>query len=68
MLVEKTITLGVQINGKMRGTIETEVDATEEEVRKLVENNSKFQVRLPKKVERVVYVPGRIINIIGKES
>jgi leucyl-tRNA synthetase len=65
LLVRETVTVAVQINGRTRATIELPSDAEQEEA---------FQVakRLPAlrryldgmSIRRVVYVPGRILNIV----
>lgn len=64
LLVEDTITIGVQVNGKLRGTIDVALDAPQGEVLKLAkadENVAKFITSEPKKE---IYVPGKIVNIV----
>lgn len=60
-----TVTLGVQINGKLRGRIEIAPDATEA----VALEQSKVEPNLAKyladgEVRKVIYVPGRILNLI----
>jgi leucyl-tRNA synthetase len=66
LLIDDTITLVVQVNGKKRGEIEVAADISDEaaEARALaVENVEKALCgRKPKKV---IIVPGRLINIVG---
>jgi len=66
LLVDETITLVVQVNGKKRGEIEVAADISKEaaEAQALaVENVQKaLSGREPKKV---IVVPGRLINIVG---
>jgi leucyl-tRNA synthetase len=66
LLVEDTMTLVVQVNGKKRGEIEVPTDITKEsaEAQALaVENVQKaLGGREPKKV---IVVPGRLVNIVG---
>ncbi len=65
MLIDDTITLPVQINGKRRGEIEVAQDATKEEVEKIALALDAVQKALeggqPKKV---IVVPGRIVNVV----
>jgi len=62
---EEIVTIAVQVNGKLRATVEAAPDASEEVVLTLAlheENVEKYlQGKHPKKV---VYVSGRIINVI----
>ena len=66
LLVEDTMTLVVQVNGKKRGEIEVPTDISKEsaEAQALaVENVQKvLDGREPKKV---IVVPGRLVNIVG---
>lgn len=65
LIVDELVTVGVQINGKMRGTIEIAPDATEDEAKAaalaLDTVIAHLNGALPKKV---IYVPGRIVNIV----
>ena len=64
-LVSETVTLSVQINGKLRGTVEVSPEASEEEVRKAAEEQEKVQKYLAEgKVIKVVYVKGKTINFV----
>ena len=62
---ESTITIAVQINGKMRGTIEVERDCDKEtviaEAKKLENVAKQLQDAEPKKI---IVVPNRIVNIV----
>jgi leucyl-tRNA synthetase len=60
------IIMGVQVNGKIRGEIEIAPDASQEEAMKkamAVERIASYVTGDPKKV---IYVPGRILNIVLK--
>ncbi len=65
-LVEDTITLGIQVNGKLRGTVDVPMDhpkdATEEAALK-VENVAKFLEG--KTVRKVIVVPNKIVNVVA---
>jgi len=65
MLVEDTITMPIQINGKRRAEISVSKDATKEEVEKLALSHDAVIKALgggtPKKL---IVVPGRIVNVV----
>ncbi|HEX7111144.1 MAG TPA: leucine--tRNA ligase, partial [Mizugakiibacter sp.] len=64
-LVREAVTLAVQVNGKLRGTIEVPVSAPREEAEKLAlaePNVVKFLDGQP--VRKVIVVPGKIVNIV----
>jgi leucyl-tRNA synthetase len=66
MLVEATVTLPIQINGKRRGEIEVAKDLDKAEVEKIALAHEAVQKALnggaPKKV---IVVPGRIVNVVA---
>lgn len=65
LLVDEVVTIAVQINGKVRGTIVIAPNATEDAAKAAAEDNSKVQEYLAiATVKRVVYVPGRVLNFI----
>lgn len=60
-----TVTIGVQINGKMRGQITVSTEATETEVMNLVQANPTLAQKLTGlTTTKIIYKPGRILNII----
>jgi len=62
---EETVTLVVQVNGKVRGKLEVAVDAGEDAVVELArgnENVEKFLV--DKTIRKVIYVPNKILNFV----
>ena len=64
-LQSSTMTIAIQVNGKLRGKIELPADSSQETVEKASlanEHVSKFtENKTPKKV---IYIPGRIVNIV----
>ena len=64
-LVEDTVTLPIQVNGKRRGEIDVPKDLAKDEVEKLALSVDAVQRALdgnpPKKV---IVVPGRIVNVV----
>ena len=64
---DATVKMGVQVNGKVRGTIEVDAGASKEEVLaagKAQENVSRFLEG--KTIVKEIYVPGKILNIVVK--
>ena len=65
--VEAVAEIAVQINGKMRGTIEMPKDAGKEEIQAqaMALENVKRQIE-GKEIVKVIVVPNRLINIVVK--
>lgn len=65
LVVDETISLGVQVNGKVRATVEIAPDASEDEARELALDNADIQKWLDgNEPKKFIYVPGRIISIV----
>lgn len=66
-LVENETTIGVQVNGKVRGTITVSADETEDEIKEkaLSEENVKKHIE-GKEIVKVIVIKGRIVNIVVK--
>ncbi len=65
--VDSTVTIGVQVNGKVRGTVSLAADCTKEEAlasAKEDENIKKFLEG--KTLVKEIYVPGKILNFVVK--
>ena len=60
------VVLPVQVNGKVRATIEVPAATPEEEVRRQVLSLDNIQRHLPDsgQIKRMIHVPGRIVNIV----
>ena len=63
-LVSSEITLAVQFNGKMRGTLQIAADARQEEVLELIKKDEKLNAHLIWEPKKIIFVKGKIINII----
>jgi len=67
LAAEEVITLVVQVNGKVRDRLEVPVDISAEKARELALDSEGAQRHLEGlEVERVIYVPGRLVNIVAK--
>ena len=63
-LVKQFINLPVQINGKMRGTVEVSQSMTQEEIVELIKLDANISKYVTAPIKKVILVPNRIINII----
>lgn len=64
-LVSDTMQIVIQINGKVRETIELPADSTQEQVEQAALQVEKIQVALAGQTpKRFVYVPNRVLNIV----
>ncbi|HET6437405.1 MAG TPA: leucine--tRNA ligase [Anaeromyxobacter sp.] len=65
LVAADTVTIAVQVNGKLRGEVQVAVSAGEAEVRALAEGDEKVRAHLAgKAVRKVVFVPRRLINFV----
>lgn len=66
---DDTFTLVVQVNGKVRERIEVAADIKEDEVRRLALNNARVLSFIgDSTVQKVIYIPGRLVNIVVRSS
>ncbi len=67
LVADDTVTIGVQVNGKMRGTIEIGANASEDEALAAAKAVSTVSSVLDgKNPDKVIYKAGRILNLIVK--
>jgi leucyl-tRNA synthetase len=67
-VVDEEVTIGVQINGKLRGEITVKKDEDKDVLKEAALAVPKIQEYLVgKSIDTVIVVPGRIINIVVKE-
>ncbi|GLQ87949.1 leucine--tRNA ligase [Dyella flagellata] len=65
-LVRDTLTLAVQVNGKLRGTVEVSASAPKEEAEALARAHPNVAAFLEgQTVRKVIVVPGKIVNIVA---
>jgi len=61
---DETVSLSVQINGKMRGTLQVSRSASEHEVLAAIASDVTLAHKAQGTILKTIYVPGRIINIL----
>jgi leucyl-tRNA synthetase len=65
LVVADTVTIAVQVNGKLRGEVQAPAAAGEAEVRALAEAEERVKAHLAgKTVRKVVFVPKRLMNFV----
>jgi leucyl-tRNA synthetase len=65
-LEQSNIQMMIQINGKLRGKVDVDVDADDKTVEKLaLENDNVVQFLENKTIRKVIVVKGRLINIVA---
>ena len=66
-LVENETTIGVQVNGKVRGTITVSNDETEDTIKEKALNEENVKKHIEgKEIVKVIVIKGRIVNIVVK--
>ncbi|MBX2867841.1 MAG: leucine--tRNA ligase [Acidiferrobacterales bacterium] len=64
-LVSDTLTLAIQVNGKLRSQMEVATDASKESIEELATADAKVQNHIAgKTVRKIIVVPGRLVNIV----
>jgi leucyl-tRNA synthetase len=64
-LRQDTVTVAVQVNGKLRGEIDIAADTPEEDVIAVAQANEKVKAHLEgKQIVKTIYVPGKIVNLV----
>ena len=67
MIVDDSMVIAIQVNGKLRGSIEVSLDATKEDIlseSRDVENVQKFTDGM--NIIKEIYVPNKLVNLVVK--
>ncbi len=64
MLIEDTLEIPVQVNGKVRGRINIPNNASNDDVKQLVLNDKVLSNYIDGEVKDFIYIPGKIINVV----
>lgn len=60
-----SMTIAVQVNGKTRGSVQVAKDAGEAAVLAAARADAQIAKFLPAEAKKVIYVPGRLLNVVG---
>lgn len=63
---DDTITVAVQVNGKLRATLEVDVEITHDEILTIAKADENVAKHLQGTIVKEIYVPGRIVNFVVK--
>lgn len=64
-LVSDTMTIAIQVNGKLRGEQSVAADASEDDIVTAAKSNEKVAMHLDgKEVRKTIYVPGKLVNFV----
>jgi leucyl-tRNA synthetase len=63
-LISDTMTIVVQVNGKLRGTIEINSNADESAVIAAAKANEKVKTHLSTAPKKSIYIPGKLVNFV----
>jgi leucyl-tRNA synthetase len=65
LTVESTVTVVVQVNGKLRGEFSAPIDATQEQLKESAMSVDKVKPHLEgKTIKKVIVVPKKLVNIV----
>ncbi|MBD3335196.1 MAG: leucine--tRNA ligase [Candidatus Eisenbacteria bacterium] len=66
LATSESVMIAVQINGKLRDTVEVERDSDTEEVKRLCMEREKVRPHIAgKTIRKVIYVPNKIVNVVA---
>jgi len=63
-LVTDTVTIVVQVNGKVRANLSMSVGSSEEAVTKAAKVDDKVKLYLDKTIRKTIYVPDKLVNFV----
>jgi leucyl-tRNA synthetase len=65
LIAEQTVTLAVQVNGRVRDRITVPVEMSESDARERAVHAEGVHRHIEgRKIERIIYVPGRLVNVV----
>jgi leucyl-tRNA synthetase len=63
-LVQDSVEIVVQVNGRLRGRVQVPSDATQELVQQIVLANETIQKFITGAIKKFIYVPGKLANVV----
>ena len=69
MIIENNVNFVIQINGKKRGIINSSKEILEKELVELIKKDIKINKYIEnKKINKIIFVPKKLINIIVQDA
>jgi leucyl-tRNA synthetase len=66
LIVRDTITIAVQVNGKLRGQVEVASDADKDTILQIAKAEPNVAKHLSGEIVREIVVPGKLVNVVVK--
>ncbi|MDB5182754.1 MAG: leucyl-tRNA synthetase, leucyl-tRNA synthetase [Candidatus Saccharibacteria bacterium] len=63
-LTSNTMTIAIQVNGKLRGTISVASDASKEDIIAAASSDEKVKTYLVSEPKKTIYVPGKLVSFV----
>jgi len=63
-LLNSVVTISIQVNGKLRGTMEIDPEEDEQVIRAEAEGQDKVRGYLTAGIKKVIYIKGKTINFV----
>lgn len=63
-LVSSTMTYAVQVNGKLRSTVEVAADLSKDEIIELCKRDQKVATYLTGELKKTIFVPNKLVNFV----
>ena len=65
LIMESEVTVAVQVNGKLRGTVRAPAGSAQDVVERLIRGDAKLQEALKgRTIEKTIFVPDRLVNFV----
>lgn len=64
LLVNENFTMAIQINGKLRATLDINADLNDEQIKEEILNLPTIQKYLNSEIKKIIIVPKKIVNIV----
>ncbi len=69
LILDESIEIAIQINGRLREVIRVDTDANEQEIRETALASAKVQASLVgQTMQKIYYIPGKILSIVTKAT
>tara|TARA_B110000014_G_scaffold258716_1_gene245292 strand:- start:23091 stop:25559 length:2469 start_codon:yes stop_codon:yes gene_type:complete len=68
-LINDQLEIAIQVNGKLRNTLKATKDMSREEIQEIAISDETINKYISKReIQRIIYVPGKIVNIVIKDE